>query len=82
MSEHIVSKNPTEIHYFERFVFQDNVTTQKVWKLELRFKKETVIPTYVIVGFQEADLGDNQQPNKDVLVRLIVSHAQCIIGAE
>ena len=52
LSEHIVSRAPTESHYVERSVFQKDVKAQK-WSFALGGKIQSDALIYVILGFEE-----------------------------
>ena len=82
LSEQVVAREPTEIHYLPRFVSQKHVHTQNDWNSELDVKTEIDVPIHVIVGFQERVWRDKQEHKIDIFVRLFVSCAQGVIGNE
>ena len=79
LSEHIVSKAPTDLRYIERSVFQKNVKAQNGLSFELAGKSEINSPIYVFVYFQERVWPDKQEHKTDVFVGFPVFCAQWII---
>ena len=58
------------------------VNTQILWSFELGTQEGTIVPIWVIVGFQQNDRQFDQSSNNDTFYRPLVTSAQCIIGTE
>ena len=82
LSNQIVDKLSTEFHYVERFVFMEDLKTQKIWNFELGTQDGMNIPIWISIRFQQRDRQDPQNLNNDTFYRLLVTSAQCIIGTE
>ena len=82
LSKQILSKTPTELKYVERSVFMKEVNNQNVWNFELGSHENMNVPIWIIIGFQQRNRQDSQNPNNDTFCRLPVVSAQCIIGTE
>ena len=70
LSEQILSKLPTELHYVERSVFMKEVITQNLWSFELGTQEARNIPVRIIVGFQHREREDLQNLKDDILIEL------------
>ena len=70
LSEQILSKTPTELHYVERSVFMKEVNTHNLESFELGSDEGINIPIWILVGFQERALQDNQILNNDTFIDL------------
>ena len=79
--DQILNKNPTELHYIERFVFRKDVNTNNNWTFDLGISGIST-PTFVIVGFQGRNKNDSQTHNNATFDRLPISNAVCKIGSE
>ena len=53
LSEQILSKSPTELHYVERSVFMKEENTQNLWTFDLGTPEGINVPIRMIVGFQQ-----------------------------
>ena len=82
LSEQILNKTPTQIHYQERSVFMKEVNTQNFWTFEIGTQEGINIPTWIFVAFQQNDRQHDQNLNNDTFVRLPVTSAQAVIGTE
>ena len=82
LSDHIISKLPTEFQYVEKFVFMKKVKTQKIWTFELGTQERINVPILMFVGFQQRDRQDSQNLFNDTFDRPPVTSALCIIGTE
>ena len=69
LSKQILSKTPTELQYVERSVFMKEVNTHNLWSFELGIGQGINIPIWILVGFQERALQDNQMLNNDTFYR-------------
>ena len=70
LSEQVLSKLPTELHYVERSVFMKEVITQNLWSFELGTQEARNIPVWIIVGFQHREGEDLQNLKDDILIEL------------
>ena len=82
MLRHIESKTPTELTYIKRSSYMKDVTTEKIWTVELSVGDGMDVPIYVIVGFMQRDQINKQHQNNDTFYRPSVVNAQCTIGSE
>ena len=80
MSKQILNK--TELRYFERSVFMEEVNNQNVWNFKLGSQENMNVPIWIIIGFQQQDRQYSQILNNDNFCRLPVVSAQCNIGTE
>ena len=78
---HIVSQAATELSYTKRLSYMKDVTTEKTWSFELAVGDGIGIPIYVLVGFMQTDLFNQQHPNSDTFYRPTIVNAQCLIGS-
>ena len=79
--ELILGKDPAELFYTERSVFERDVNTKKNWTF-VSGKRGDSLPTYVIVVFQARNETESQQHNNSAFDWLQVSNAVCKIGSE
>ena len=56
--EQILNKDPTELHYKQRFVFRKDVNTNNKWTFELENAGDSN-PSFVIVGFEARSKTDS-----------------------
>ena len=82
LSNRIVSKIPTELHYIERSVFMKELNTQNLWNFELGKQEGMNVPIWITIGFQQRTRQNSQNENNDTFYRPPVTSAQCIIGTE
>ena len=75
-------KIPTQLRYIERSVFMKEVNVHNLWKFELGSQESMNVPLYINIGFHQRDRQDSLNLNNDTFCRLLVTSAQCIIGAE
>ena len=66
----ILSRVPTELHFVERKIFNEEVNTEKFWTFELGTQEGMNVPTWIIVGFQQRDRQDSPNLNSDIFVDL------------
>ena len=79
--DQIINKDPIELFYTERTVFQKDVNSNNNWTFELGISSESS-PIFVIVGFQARNKIDSQTHNNATFDRLPISNAVCEIGSE
>ena len=82
LSNQILTKTPTELHYVKKSVFMKEVNTQSIRNFGLRTQEGINVPIWVIIRFQQRDRQDSQNLNNDTFHRPPVTIAQCIIGTE
>ena len=82
LSKQILNKTPTQTQYPERSVFMKEVNTQNFWTFELGTQEGIIMPTWILVAFQQNDRQNDQNLNNDTFVRLPVISAQVVIGTE
>ena len=69
LSNQILKKLPTELRSIERSVFMKESSNQNLWNFELGSQKSMNVPIWIIVGFQQEDRQDSQNPNNDTFCR-------------
>ena len=77
----ILSKT-TELEYVERSVFMKEMIIQTLWTFELWTQEGINVPIWIIVCFQQRDIQNSQNLNKDTFYRPSVTNAQCMIWTE
>ena len=82
LSKQILSKSPTEIKFFERPVFMEEVNKQNIWNFEIGIQENMNVPLRIIIGFQPRDRHDSKNLKNDTFCRLPVTSAQCVSGTE
>ena len=82
LSEHILSRTPTELQYVERTVFMKEVKTQNFWTFDLGTQEGINSPVWIIIGFQQRNRRDSQNLNNDTFYRPPVTSVQCLISTE
>ena len=75
LSKQILKKTPTELQYVERFVFMNEVKTQKLWTFDLGTQEGIIVPIWIIVGFQQRDRQDSLKVSNDIFYRRPVTSA-------
>ena len=53
MSQHFLSRTPTELRCVERSVLMEEVNNQNLWNLELGSQESMSVPIWIIIGFQQ-----------------------------
>ena len=61
LPKQILSKTPTELHYWERNVFKKEVKTQNLWTFEVGNQEPIKVPIRIFVGFQQTNMQDFKQ---------------------
>ena len=82
LSEQIVNKTPTQLHYVESNVFMKEVNTKNFCTFALGTQEGINVPILIYVAFQQNDRQHDQNLNNDKFVRLPVIYAQAVIGTE
>ena len=73
-----VKKN-SEHRFVSRTVSKKKEDSQTNWTMDIRVKKRTDVPIFVIVSFQSTRLGPDQVQNNAIFHRLPITEAHCSI---
>ena len=81
LSKQIFSETPKELRHTQRSVFMKDVNIQILWNFEASSQKNTIVPIWILIRFQQSDRKDSQNFNNDAFSRLLVTSAHRIVGS-
>ena len=60
LSKQILGETPKELRHTERSVFVKELNIQNLWNFEVGGQKSTIVPIWIIIGFQQSERQDSK----------------------